>query len=800
MNEHTTLPSPSAHRIMAGGRKDNKQDTQPWTAARCQRILRQLQCRLVALRKLVQEARQPATTTRAKRTSTDEEPTRPSKRARYTYGRRRSAPAQPKSTASPLSTPPRAVRTLGTMKIERSPPGAGRVDFATPFLRKIHRQDPTVEMSPPSSKATHTNSAALLTELQSLRRIVPDSQYRIYEAIFGWLGGLLSSTDPLSQTAHPKSLLGMCLRKVPGALAVIEEWDRQAAAKEGSTFKWESSKASTELYEQLEGFGTASLGWKSLRLVVRAHALCLLAEAVTEGLLEPPFVRLLADLCLSLGCNEEASRLVSSIKFPLAAPCGSSSTLAESSTVQPLGAIVRSLQGRRLSGPSWDCLTSLIKNKKLSLSWLTSRGFQSVWKRGVEILLHSRLPVPSVVDFMCTALDQLVLNDGKAKETEQTPEDQTLASVLAAMTAAAWTLGAEMDDGLESWRTQAVRRLLYTLECCVVQQQSRRGAFRSSGLFVVVLARFMATAMIDNDVVKIASKHLASRDCARLLTVRNGSPTQPQYRQTLLLACSVAQYRGRACGLPCHDILSEIRTTLNGLGLPDWFHDGLISDGAFVLAQKTKDLRDVAFAERFPAAGKGTLETSTMFSGWRWEEGIGEWVLPSPGLKTRGELRQENINQNGTSCQTGTDRQQDGLGRVNGLRWNRACQGTSPRNRDDEDSSVGSDKDAGNRDDTDDTEGEDDNDTSATTVTDIDEQQDSGDELGDCARTIVYGRRETLGREGNNNGNSNSRKITTVKAVKKVRRLGISRILQRNKLMSQEQHGEDDMNDELGML
>ncbi|KAM0562678.1 hypothetical protein ACHAPJ_002368 [Fusarium lateritium] len=791
---------------MAGGRKDNKQDSQPWTAARCQRILRQLQCRLVALRKLVKEARQPATATRTKRTSTDEEPTRPSKRARYTYGRRRSAPAQTKSTASPLSTPPRAVRTLGTMKIERSPPGAGRADFATPFLRKIHRQDPTAETSPPSSRATHTNSTSLLTELQSLRRIIPDGQYRIYEAIFSWLNGLLSSTEPLFQTAHPKSLLGMCLRKVPGALAVIEEWDRQAAAKEGSTFKWESSKASTELYEQLEGFGTASLGWKSLKLVVRAHSLGLLAEAVTEGLFEPPFVRLLADLCLSLECKEEAARLVSSIKFPLAAPRGSSSTLAESSTVQPLGAIVRSLQCRGLGGPSWDCLTSLIKNRKLSLSWLTSRAFQSVWKRGIEILLHSRLPVPSVVDFMCTALDQLVLNDGKAKETEQTSEDQTLVSVLAAVTAAAWTLGAEMDDGLESWKTQAVRRLLYTLECCVVQQQSRRGAFRSSGLFVVVLARFMATAMIGNDVVKIESKHLASRECAKLLTVRNGSPTRPQYRQTLLLACSVAQYRGRACGLPCHDILSEIRTTLNGLGLPDWFHAGLMSDGAFVLAQKTKDLRDVAFAERLPVAGKGTLETSTMFSGWKWEEGIGEWVLPSPGLKTRGELRQENINQNGTSYQTGTDRQPDGLGRVNGLRWNIACQGDSPRHGDDEDSSVGSDrndKDAGKRDDTDDTEGEDDNDTSATTVTDIDEE-DSGDELGDCARMMDYGPRETLGREDNNNGNDNgninSRKFTTVKAVKKVKRLDITRIWQRNKLMSQEEQGEDDMNDELGMM
>jgi hypothetical protein len=693
------------------------------------------------------------------------------------------------------------------MKIERSPAGVGRIDFAKTSARDFDHHNSTFNTSATSLKESDTNAKSLLLELQSLRRIVSDSQYRIYETIFGWLNGLLSSTEPWSQTTHPKSLLGMCLRKVPDALAVIEEWDRQSAAKEGKFFKWESSKASTDLYEQLEGFGSTSLGWKSLKLVLRAHALCLLAAAVKEGLFEYSYVRLLVDLCLSLECKEEAARLVVSLKVPLAVPRGSSGILVENSTFQPLGAIVRSLQNQEVTGPSWDCLTTLISNKKLSLSWLTSRAFQRVWMRGVEILLHSRTPVPSTIAFMCTGLNQLLLNDGKTKGTDQPSEEHTLVSILAAITAAIWTLGAEM-NGEEPWRTHAIRRLLLTLESCVSQQQTRRRGFRTSRCFIFVLAQFISTVMIDNDVVRLLAKNLSIYDSMKLMaTARNGCPTQSQYQQTLLLACSAAQYRGQACGLPCHDVLSEIRTSLNGLGLPTWFQHGLVSDGAFVLAQKTKDLRDVAFAERFPAYGKGTLEASTMFAGWRWEEGIGEWVLPSPSQKRRHELRQQDQVRDGTNYETGTDRQLDSRDRITGPSEKKADQSSNFGYKNDKDSSLESDKDMGKHNDmndTDDTNGEDENNTSATSITDIDERQDSGDELGDCARMMDHNLGRALG-QGDYDDSANIKR-TKVKVVKKVKSLGITRMWQDHRLgratmgMSEILQGGDDMDDELSML
>lgn len=766
-----TPPSPSAHRVMAASSRGNK--SQPWTAARCQRLLRQLQCRLVALRKLVNEAQQ-RTSTQSKRPNTDDDTTGSRKRVRYTYGRRLSAPTQTKVATTELSTPPRSVRTLGAMKIDRSSPGEGRVDFPTPLLRKF-REQPTIARSLPiKSEPANPSSASLITDLQSLRRIVPESQFRIYEAIFGWMNTLLRSTEPLSQITHPKSLLGMCLRKVPAALAAIEAWDEQIAEEEGTRFKWESSKAPTELYGQLEGFGAIGLGWKPLKLVVRAHALSLLAGAVSEGLFEPPFVRLLAELCISLDSSEEAARLVSSLDCPLAAPRSSSSTLVESNTVQPLGVIVKSLQSQHLFGASFECLSSLIHTKKLSLGWLTSRAFQVVWTRSIEAL-NSSSPAPSAIDFICTAINQLVLHGGKKTVTEKNPEEQTLVSVLAALTATAWTLGTERCDTSGPWRKQGTRRMLHVLECCVVQQQKRRGAFRSNGLFTLALARFIATAMINSDAIDLTAKQQASQECARLLTAGNGTPSQWQYRQTLLIACFVAQYRGRACGLACHDVLSEICATLDGLGLPDWFHDGLRSDGAFVLAQKTKDLRDIAFAESLSSAGKGTLETSTIFSGWRWEEGIGEWVLPSPGPKIGGEPRRP-------------QNKREARGRVNDPRWNGPVQSSSARY--DRGSSVGSDEDEYDDDKAGTTDDE--PDTSLTTVMDMDDMEDSEDELGDSAQmegcNVVDARfpalrigvctRDPRGNTNSGNQTGKSQSTRTVKVIKRIKRAGSTRARQ----------------------
>ncbi|KAF7561890.1 hypothetical protein G7046_g2258 [Stylonectria norvegica] len=626
-------PSPAAHRLSAAGRKPNL-DLQPWTAARCHRLLRQVQCRLTGLRRLVHEARNGVPARRSKRPGTSQEPPRPSKRSRYTYAQRRQ-PSQSGTTTTltkaTLTTPPRTVRTLRAMKFGRCSPAAGRVDFSTPMLRKLRDQPITPDSLKAKLETTPKIPLALAADLQLIRRLAPDGHYRIYEAIFTWLNGLLRSTEINGEAPHPKSLLGMCLRRVPASIAEIEAWERQVSEEEGTRSALQSSNASQELYGQLEAFGATGMGWKPLKLVVRAHGISILAAAISEGLFEPAFVSLLGQLCLHLKCNEEAATLVSSLNCPLATPRSSTSMFTENSKLQPLQAMVESFNGKRTPGASFDYFRFLVREQRLPLSWLSARAFRTVWTSTLEAVA-GRQPAPSAMEFIYTALEHLALDDGTEGWSKQgsSSREQTLVSVAAGLAATAATLGAEMGVGRGLQRKRVFRRLIHVLNCSISHLLQRDRLAREGGLFILTMARYLALAQSSD--TDTAARRQAEQECNELAAV-DDEAAQTQYRQALLLACSMAQCRGRACGAPCHDMLSEICNMADDLAFPDWFRRGLRTDGAFVLAHKTKDLRDLAFAERLPATATGSC--STIFSGWRWEEGISEWVLPSPAPKAR---------------------------------------------------------------------------------------------------------------------------------------------------------------------
>lgn len=624
-----------------------KEDAKPWTASRCQRLLRQLQCRLVVLRKLICQVQRPSTTGMKRRHPNRDQEVHLPKRARNTYGQgqlntRKRTPAAVVTTGtsfSSLSTPTRSIRTLGTMNIERCSPKSRQIEFATPILRRLRRHSSASQAGPTDHDVLdNNNQERLIADVQSLRRIVPENQYRILEAIFKWLGDLLRSTEPSVHIPHSKSLLGMCLRKVPAALAVIEAWDKQETEKNGVKSMWAfsqaSSQASTELYAQLEAFGEKGLGWKPLRLVLRAHALLILSESVSDGILEPALVPILARLCLSHGCVEEAVKLLSSLKHSMTEPRVATSLLAETSKTQPLVVAINGLKGKRKSGILFDFLSTLVNTKRLSSHGLSSIALKHVWTESVEVLMSDD-SVPSVIEFLCASLGQL----GQRSKNEQKSmghdaEEETLVNVVAGLIATASTIcGIEITDEERKRRRPVVRRLLHVLESCINNKRRQRGGSHSSNFFILMLARYLALTTAGPETLAEATKQHAENECLSLIACIKGGPTQRQYRQTLLLACTISQYWGRAYGMPCHNVLSMVCTTLQGLGLPVWFHNGLKSDGAFVLAQKTKDLRDVAFAERLSTAGRTALDTCTLFSGWHWEEGIGEWALPSP--KTR---------------------------------------------------------------------------------------------------------------------------------------------------------------------
>lgn len=616
-------------------------ERQPWTTARCHRLLRQLDSRISSLRRLV--AAQRNTTQHVSKGSCYDLGSHPApKRARYTYGQRQ----QPKPHSSskvlhsePISsTSSRSFHPLATMKPSQPSIHATRDEFPAPILCKLHHPNkikppmPSSRLESNSGKNTHNLPPEILEELHTLRQVATEGRYRIYDSIFTWLHHLLRSTQHSTKLPQPKSLLAMCLRKIPACVANIEAWDRNRS-ESGPESMWETPQVSQEIYEQLEAFGSAGAGWAPLSLVVRAHAISMLGKAIHEGLLEPTCVRLLVRLCLHHGRGDDAAKLVLELQEPLLAPLSLSSTLADSSRLQPLSAIVDCCEVS-VPGPLFHCLSELIRTRRLPLSWLSTRGFHGVWALSLEII-GSINPGPSAVEFISIALEKLVWSEDLS-QLEKYGEGYALLNLIARVTAAIFASTHRVDPNDKP--RKRLRRLLYVLNNSFmshigIRKRGARKTSRKSGLFTFAVGRYLAIARAD--LTDSALQRHALEECNSMVAQHGDSGLHQLYRQVLLLACTIAQCCGRICGTPCHDVLSEICLLLDDISFPDWVRYGLKIDGAFLLAQKTKDLRDLAFAERLP--GELRRDTCTndapagvmgvMFAGWRWEEGISEWVV-----------------------------------------------------------------------------------------------------------------------------------------------------------------------------
>lgn len=605
---------------------------QPWTAARCHRLLRQLQSRLAGLRKLASTVPSPP----AKRPcpAAGDLPQAP-KRVRLTYGQKRPAPA-PNRQPEDATTTPRATRTLGAMELGASPPPCGLVDLSTPVWRKITEQPDTPRdtVGVPQNGSSEIASSDLVCDLLSMRRTVSGDRYRSYEAILGWLNGLLRSTMAEDKEPHRKSLLGLCLRRMPACITNIEAYERQVARDRGCQTMWDASNVSFDLYEQLEALGSPGSGWRPMKLTVRAHAMSLLTEAISDGLLEPEYVRLLVRLCLQLNCGTDAGKLAASVEMPLLGPRHSLSSLTESRQFLPLREMLQSFKGRTSHAVTLQWLSSLFKRGLLPVSCLCTRPFSAVLESSLEFITTSRSG-SSVAAFLSACLPLLAVAGPENPANQRENTEQTLISIVAGVVAAATAMTGARGIGKEQKRRRAWRRVLFMLDHCHFQVRRQVGRRRrqqflnDNGLFIFALARHLTVAKSP-----FADMALQNQAATELKDVARGAESSVtirlQYYQATTLICWLAQYRSKSCAMSIRESVTELCSRLDGLGLDGCFGSGLRTDVAFVLAQKTKDLRDLAFAESLRGA-EGPAKVSTMFSGWHWEEGISEWVLPDQG-------------------------------------------------------------------------------------------------------------------------------------------------------------------------
>ncbi|KAI0443407.1 hypothetical protein F4803DRAFT_515306 [Xylaria telfairii] len=692
-----------------------EEPSQPWTTARCHRLLRPLVSRIASLRKDKAITNQVKTSTSKPtsglilalsagnsghydESSAESEWIMPrKKRPRLTYSQRRGPrPLQPRhdgSNQSQLGQGNHGEGTglapggkLGVRKAfkctqpegQRKTTSPGEIIASTPILRRARGEivlspvAPVHELNLGSSQAgldrghrTRTISSSLkrLEErLISLRKS-QSSKYADLEAIYRSLETLLKATTitavhSRSASGGPRSFLDMCLRKVPQYIAELEAWERFDAEQSGTVSTLNDIDAPAQIYNELESLGT-NVGWRHLRVVVRADGLHAVKLGIEEDLFGDEFSQLIIDLCVQLGAASEAEDLTAALvdrQYPR--PLSAESYFAQAVALQPL-AVLNSFATQTQRTPFlFRQYSMLLSSGRLPTDWLATLEFERTWGLAVHRLTSAQ---PSY-DAICFIAQSILLLCSRRRmyngntDTIQIEQDiakasqQTLMSTLGTITS--MSLLGDIELGTARVPESDIRRitiigdkLRYVIRACINELDTHTRGRGNPRLGVLYLALHLSLRQsqgeriptrVGDSIRRLSLPNLTSLS-TKDIRMRN------HYDSVTWLIASIARACGRGTSVVSHQYLNDLFKRLESLDFSQNLLDNLKAAAAFVIAQQTSNVRDLIYAESLHPQDRSSSGAtshqqsgSTLFTGYRWEETIGEWVTASPvGTKRR---------------------------------------------------------------------------------------------------------------------------------------------------------------------
>ncbi|KAL2753841.1 hypothetical protein ACRALDRAFT_212087 [Sodiomyces alcalophilus JCM 7366] len=615
-NRHTN----TAHVILNSGSRNSLSEIhleghprmdQPgptWTASRCRRLLRPLQARATALRKHSPghvDGTSPlftAWSTAEKSTKrTGEEPGQGGQRhkLRRTYSRRQQTSNDGQEmTTSAQDLDKRFSSSLATLS------ATPKQTFYQPTQRTPDRSASHNRgqqhglRGKDSSPSPISRTDALEHALRSLRcayQICTESRLQIYEGILRDLDAIIRATAMINTKSNPKALFSMCLRRVPTYIAKLEARDVSGLAQDGLRTPCRTS-ACIRIFDELEQFGNGQNGWEHLPTLTRANALHVMKEAAVEGLFDPSFTCIVIRYYNTAGCQRDAMDLfreVMSQRKP-----GHQDSNAHRRVSQLQRGVSTLVQHSELEGTAprlFRSIAPLVLDKQLFMDRLSPEALGRLWTWVFESIQD---PADSVgaLDFASAAIASLSLSfpqnlsKPNVSGLVQGILDSAPVNIVGAIIALCF--GGVMNSTHANMAISQ-RKVCYILRNAF-NDVSRGGASRISR-YILGLALFVATSTYpfhrDTEIQAKALK-LSWQEDARANRLNNGAQF---YSVTAALGCSIAQYSGRIASLAPSHYFSEFCDRLDALGVQAL--SSMRKDGAFWLAQRTHDLRDLAFAE-----------------------------------------------------------------------------------------------------------------------------------------------------------------------------------------------------------
>ncbi|KAI1144553.1 hypothetical protein F5Y05DRAFT_30537 [Hypoxylon sp. FL0543] len=653
---------------------------QPWTTARCHRLLRPLLSRIASLRKegaasllsakdgeLEREAR-----VGAENQSSSYEWLGPRKRVRLTYSQKR--PSIRQNVGSALHNDSKKPSS-GRCQSEGSSLIPGRIIAATPLLRRARGHvvpSPTVHSSlggepqnprttcgrDPRLKKRPAKNKDFDQRLAKLRAGSASNRYNDLEAIYKSLETLLKATrDDSNQRPGARSFLDMCLRKVPQYIEALEAQERMDAEQNGTISMLHDIDTSAEVYNYLEAIGSnPALGWKHLRIVVRADGIDVVKQGISEGLFGDDFSELLIDLCVQAGALSEAEELVGSFvdrQYPR--PTTPDSSFSELGSLRPLSVLWAFANKHNRTSFLLRQHTTLLFNDKLPQDWLATREFERIWALAARCLSGVDA-ADDAVAFMSRSISLLCRrrrtvaggpDAGHLEKDISMANKQTLISALTMLAAMSSVGEIELQSPCVSEAEVAKisiigNRLRYILRSCIADLESSKPARTNLGNDLLYLALFFSSSSArDDDDLRCRLRNCIEQAWRQNINTGStrGNRTSHRLHDTATFISSVARNCGRGMSVASHSCLDRLFNQLGGLELDREILDSMKAVAAFSLAQQTNNAKDFIYAEKLAsnhclAAGDDSRSRS-LFTGYRWEETIGEWVTVSPVVKRK---------------------------------------------------------------------------------------------------------------------------------------------------------------------
>lgn len=480
--------------------------------------------------------------------------------------------------------------------------------------------------------------------MQPLRNRVSATRYSLYDSILRAVHSILTATAVSSPTSlGSRSLVAMCLRMVPEYIGELEYWEQRDAEEQGTKSTLQNSEISNEIYGELEAMLPTSREAGHLRTVVRAHAIKVVRDSIAEGLLDDGFSILLIRLCCRTKSFREGEELLQELidrSYPK--PRGADSTFDESRKLAPLKTL-RDF-ARESGRPQFmqRQLCRLLKQQKLPLLWLSTKEFGTIWSGMVKALSRDGIcddTVSFAVQTITTLSTQTKLENVSLRthtKDLKSLSHQTLVSAITAVSTLS-ILGQEAKDSpgcqTRQSRSSPLQKVGYIIQRCMYElRRTRKSSWPAT---ILNLAAFFTNTLPESHKGSIATGALG-----RIMSGQKSAEGRQHYEAVISLIGAVAQFCGRGSAHPSHyyvnKLCDQLEQELSPIGSPRT----LRMDCAFVLAERTNDLRDLAFAESLDASRTKeqvmpTSRRKSVSSTYRWDEDICEWITVTPAPTRR---------------------------------------------------------------------------------------------------------------------------------------------------------------------